>query len=435
MQEVAAADRAQLALGEEAGHGGAGGGLGDPGGVVVGGTEEAAPAAVAGEQQHPAGAHRPGPDRREQRLQLLAGGGRVAHVELHGLADRDGVADRQGAALRVGAEEVADQEVPAAELGLVLVDHPADLHAAGKQRLHPGAGAAEQLLQPLHRRTTAKLVDQVAGGAGDGIGGADRAAALAHHRADLDRPAQHHPDRATRVGVGTEQQPVAAGLGRARRHPADHWQPGPLQVEPLDEQVRWEAERVGQQHHVSSRGRGHAARLTRVAGCCGQGLAPEPAGPPCPLLALLLEVQVRPAGDRVALVQLHQPQMEGVQAHAGQARGPQGQRRGVLQLQALADHALGGAAEHHRAAAALGQLPRQVPGNRGVLHREEADNQVGLAAGLGERGGHGLVQRPAEAGSGGDGSAEAEHAPHPFKPRRLPTRSGRGRGAARSRPN
>ena len=130
MDEVLAADGADLAHGEEAGDGDRAEDLVDQAHVVVGLVEEPGAAAVASEEQ---GTRRAGrwPDCRAQRAgfaQVLVGGLGVADVELDGLADADQVGDRDGPGV-VGPDHVADQEVAALERLLVLVDHPADVQA------------------------------------------------------------------------------------------------------------------------------------------------------------------------------------------------------------------------------------------------------------------------------------------------------------------
>ena len=57
------------------------------------------------------------------------GGGRIAHVELHGFADLHPISHRNGAALRVGAEDASDEKVALPELGLVLVDDAPHMQA------------------------------------------------------------------------------------------------------------------------------------------------------------------------------------------------------------------------------------------------------------------------------------------------------------------
>ena len=91
-------------------------------GVVVGHAEEVRAAPVAREEQRARRPSTPG----EQRAQVLVGGGRVADVELHGLADgRPSSPTAIAPSSRLGAEHVAHEEVAAAELGLVLVDDEA----------------------------------------------------------------------------------------------------------------------------------------------------------------------------------------------------------------------------------------------------------------------------------------------------------------------
>src|SRR6266508_2436904 len=376
VEEVAAADRAELALGEEPGHGRLAGGRGDADGVVVGLAEEVAAAPVAGEQQHPP--RLPAGHRRQQQLEVLVRGGRVADVELQRLADLDAVGDRDRAGLRVGPDQAPDQEVTAVEAGLVLVDDLADLEAAAAEQLVlAGVEGGEHLAQPVDRGAAAQLVDDVALAAGDGERRADGPAALADDRADLHGPDQGDADGAAVVHLGAAEQPVPARLPGAGDHPADHRQASLLLVEPLQEAVGREGERVRQQQH---------------------------AGP-------LLAREGGPAGDPVAVVQRQHLQGEGPDVDAGQGGRPDRQPGCLLQLAAAADHALGGAADDRRGAGPLRQAEGDAAGGVGMVHREEADDQVWRAAELLEGQWDGLVERPLVVRGGRDGGAEGEHEP------------------------
>src|SRR5829696_5844302 len=94
---------------------------------------------------------------------------------------------------------------------------------------------------------------------------------------------------------------------------------------------------------------------------------------------------------------------------SGQPGQPDGQPGHALQLAAAADHPLGGAAEDVGRAGALGQAQGDAAGGVRVLHREEADHQVGGAADLLEGGRDDLVEGLGVVPGGGDGGAEGEH--------------------------
>jgi len=88
-------------------------------------------AAVAGEDQRAGrlgGAERLGLGP-ERGAQVLVGGGAVANVHAHGLADPDPLTERDRARVTVGGDDRTHQKVAALVLGLVLVDHDAEHQA------------------------------------------------------------------------------------------------------------------------------------------------------------------------------------------------------------------------------------------------------------------------------------------------------------------
>ena len=156
MQEVLPADRADLAGAEAAGRGHGAQELGDDPGVVVGHAEQSLPAAVAREEQR-----RLGLLAREQRPQVLVGGGGVADVELDGATDGDLLADGDRAGLAVAADQVADEEVAAAEVDPVLVDDDAEVQALLEQRALLVGRARGELAESLERRPPGERADEV----------------------------------------------------------------------------------------------------------------------------------------------------------------------------------------------------------------------------------------------------------------------------------
>ena len=198
-------------------------------GVVVGHGEEVAATPVAGEQQR-----RLGVDPGQHLPEILVGGAGVPDVELHGLAHRDLLADRQRARALLGTEQVADEEVAPAELGLVLVDDESHVEAAAQQLAFLFRRRAGEVLEALDRRLPAQLLDEVVLAAGDDIGAADRPAALRHERADLDAAAiDEHADRALVDDVVVEHEAVPTRAPRRRRQPADDLQAGKVAVDAL----------------------------------------------------------------------------------------------------------------------------------------------------------------------------------------------------------
>src|SRR5207247_2795020 len=119
------------------------------GDVVVGGTEEPLATPVAAEQERADGIARvcvfafAG----QQRAQVFTGGGAVPDLELHGLPDPDVVGDRQAAGLLVDPDQVADQEVPALELALVLVNDDPQVQCALGLALLGGRKQGEDFAQ------------------------------------------------------------------------------------------------------------------------------------------------------------------------------------------------------------------------------------------------------------------------------------------------
>src|SRR5690242_15344027 len=237
--------------------------------VVIGNGEEVTATPVAREQQRGlrvhAGEHLP---------EILVGGARVPDVELHGLAHRNLLADRQRARALVGTEQVADEEVAPAELGLVLVDDETDVQAAAQQLAFLFRGRAGELLEALDRRLPAQLLDEVLIAPGDDVGAADRTAALRYERADLDAAAvDEHADRALVDDVVVEYQAVPTRAPRRRRQPTDDLQAGEVAVDALEERIDRERERVREEQQAP--GRLVERRPARQRGTVGRLLDPQ----------------------------------------------------------------------------------------------------------------------------------------------------------------
>ena len=148
---------------------------------------------------------------REQRPEVLVGGGGVADVELDGLADGDLLADRDRAGLAVGADHVADEEVAAAELRSVLVDDDAEVQALLEQRALLVGRARGELAESLERGPPGELADEVALRLGHDVRVADRPAALRDDRVDARRPRARRPTAPRSTDRVVDHEPVAAG--------------------------------------------------------------------------------------------------------------------------------------------------------------------------------------------------------------------------------
>src|SRR5204862_27182 len=99
-------------------------------------SEEARAAAVATEEQRRRRFRFPRPAGvLQEDVQVLVGGGGVAHVKLDGLPHANALGDRQRAGRLVEAHDVAHQEIAAAEGILVLADDAADMEAVLDQLL------------------------------------------------------------------------------------------------------------------------------------------------------------------------------------------------------------------------------------------------------------------------------------------------------------
>src|SRR5438552_288643 len=175
VEEVAAADRTELAGSEETGDLRAVERLGEDAGVVVGLVEEVPAPPVAREQQ--GGVRLPSG---EEQAEVLVGGGAVAHLELDGGADLDQRVDGDGPVGPVRPQHVPDEEVAAVVLGDLLVDHQAQVEALVDELDLVLGEAAGEMLEPVQRRLAAQLVDHVALGFRHDERVADRAAPLGH---------------------------------------------------------------------------------------------------------------------------------------------------------------------------------------------------------------------------------------------------------------
>src|SRR5439155_26769598 len=125
--------------------------------------------------------------------QILAGRLGIANLELDGLPHLGHVADRDRARIPIDADEVADHEVAATELGLELGRRLANMQATPHQELIALGRRRVELLHALERGLPAELEDYVALRSRDRERLADGPAPL---RDDSSRPVRSFEDGA-----------------------------------------------------------------------------------------------------------------------------------------------------------------------------------------------------------------------------------------------
>ena len=153
----------------------------------------------------------------EQPVEVVARALRVAHLQLHGPADRDDVADDEAVPLRVDTDHAADQEVAETVLVGVLVHGDAELQAAADQRLLGGRELDEQLLELGRRGPAGEPEQHVAVGCSHRHRRPDRPAALADERHRRDVAAEHHAHGAAVAHDAVDEQPRRAGAAQPDR--------------------------------------------------------------------------------------------------------------------------------------------------------------------------------------------------------------------------
>ncbi len=129
-------------------------------------------------------------------VQILIGGGRVAHMKLDRLPDAHAVGDRQGAGRVVQAHDIADQKIAAAKSVLILADDAADVQAVLNQVPVARLEFLPNLLQLRQGCFAAQFQDDIFPGFGDDQRPADGAATLRNDAARLDRATHQHADSA-----------------------------------------------------------------------------------------------------------------------------------------------------------------------------------------------------------------------------------------------
>lgn len=128
MEEIPSSDGADLPLREKSGDGDLSDAFLEGSAIVVRFAEQSFAATAATEQQR---AKRRSRMFRaiscQQEMQILAGGLRVAQMELDGLPFLHDVADRNGPGFLIRSHEVAHEEISSPEAAPVFIDHDPDM--------------------------------------------------------------------------------------------------------------------------------------------------------------------------------------------------------------------------------------------------------------------------------------------------------------------
>ena len=217
-----AGDGSDLAVAEEAGDGQPFEALGQRCGVMVPLAEQAYATPVARAQQRPGRrAAERGGRRVEHRAQIFVRRARVTHLELQRLPDAWQRAHRQRAARAVGSDQIADEEVAAAELVSVLVHGQADEQVTLRPLLHFFRKTTEGIGEHLVRWPLADRPDHLTVHAGDCPRPPDRRRALGDDGAQGPGAADRCDDCAgiEHLTVEEEMRPPCRSV--ARRHAAD----------------------------------------------------------------------------------------------------------------------------------------------------------------------------------------------------------------------
>ena len=299
-------------------------------------------------------------------------------MKLHGLPRPHRVAHRDHARLRVGSNDVADEEIAAAERVAVFGGGTAHVERRSHELSVGGVEFAVGLPQPLGGRSSSELDDQILLGLGHHHRLPDRAAALRDHGTDADAASDDEPHRTGILRSRAEDERVAARLRPAARHAADDWHARMLLLHSGDEGIDGKRERVGDQEQ---------------RGVVGPG-GVEIVGP----------TDEHAAVGRLPVVERHSPN-----PGTGQAGQPDDDRRHPLKLLPAAEHALGGGTDERGCRNEVGERFERRTDRRAVGARREYDRDVGgaiIASEFGTGGSGGLANGSAEVGLRG-GSASA----------------------------
>ena len=280
-------------------------------------------------------------------------------MKLDGLAGPHQVADGDHTRVGIGPHHIADEEVTTAECVAVFACHPTDMERRPHQLAVNLIEVAIHLPQPLERRHTAELDDQVLLRLGDHKRPSDRAAALRDDRPHPNAPPHDHAHGSGVVGPRAGHERVRAGLPAAAGHPADDRHARMVLLHPLHKRVDWKRERIGQEHE----------------GRVGRPLAGEPLGP---------------AGKAAPLGRLHVFERYRLEPRSRQAGQPHDHGRPGLVFPVAGQNALGRGADHvsgrHEVGGEFERRPdRPAVGGRNKHHAEVGLTAAEFAAGGGDR--------------------------------------------------
>ena len=253
-------------------------------------------------------------------------------------------AHRHLARVGVGADEAAHEEVALDVLGLVRVDDDAHQQPALDEPEIVDGQRLDRLAQLLERRAARQLADDRPLAGGDRQLRPDRRGALRDAGQDLDA-VEAHADGAGGHDLLAEQE-RRLGVRRAGRgETAEQRQHRRGGRELAQHRVGREGERIGQQQRARGAG------------------------------------QVRqPAEHALALAERLDLGVEGHRLAAVERRGPDRDRRALLDLAHLADHARGAAADELRGRERLVDALERRLRRREVRARGEHDREVAVAA-------------------------------------------------------
>src|SRR5438105_665550 len=236
VNEMAARDGAELARREEACHWNVTERALHRTDVVIRLAEEPLTAPIARKEKRTG--YRLGALRFEHRAEILAGRLGIADLELDGLPHLGHVADRDRARIPIDADEVADHEVAATELGLELGRRLANMEAAPHQELIALGRRRVELLHALERGLPAELEDYVALRSRDRERLADGPAPLRDDRSRPVRSFEDRPDGALREDLIVRDETRAARDDPARCHAAHDRQTGSVLVQMVEKKMR-----------------------------------------------------------------------------------------------------------------------------------------------------------------------------------------------------
>jgi DNA-directed RNA polymerase subunit beta len=356
VQAGRAADRADLAVGEEAPERHVTDLLAEHVGVVIGPAVQVAPASQAGEQE--------GPRRRcrsrvlEQaprvvlhvRVEILGRGERVPQVKAHGLPGTRFIADGERAVVGVHAENVADQVPVVPGIVIERLGRDAEEERRARQPLIAIRQPGQEVAQHLERRPAVELDDQVVLRPRHAHRLADGAAALGDDRVDRDGPGQGEADGpgAQHVPVGDEDV-LAHALGRAGEAPGLD-APGECVVEAAHQVVDGKREGIRQDDELR------------------------------PLERMDVEHRLPRARRRIGIRQAILLETKGSHVDAGKRRGGDRHGRPLLDFVSVADDAAARATDPVPGQECLGDRRDEIDGVRAVVRREEKECHDGRHA-------------------------------------------------------